>query len=85
MSSKSSPGALGALQSRLDFIGLDAAARQRLSAVTERIQHHIATALDTFYEKVTATPETAREHRRNVADIARSVGADADALRRAVT
>ena len=60
MSSKSSPGALGALQSRLDFIGLDEAARQRLNAVTEHIQHHIATALDTFYEKVAATPETAR-------------------------
>ncbi|WP_108397604.1 globin-coupled sensor protein [Devosia submarina] len=49
-----------ALQSRLDFIGLDEAAQQRLCAVTGHIQHYIATALDTFYEKVAATPETAR-------------------------
>jgi methyl-accepting chemotaxis protein len=49
-----------ALRSRLDFIGLDEAAQRRLCAVTGHIQHYIAAALDSFYEKVGATPETAR-------------------------
>ena len=48
------------LQSRLDFIGLDAAARQRQSKLQKHVDRHIATALDQFYDKIALVPEVAR-------------------------
>jgi len=47
-----------ALRERLDFIGLDDAARRRLQALSQVIEHSIAGALDAFYTRVRATPQT---------------------------
>jgi methyl-accepting chemotaxis protein len=49
-----------ALQSRLDFIGLDDAARQRLSNVQHHIDTHLPLALDKFYAKIATVPAVAR-------------------------
>lgn len=48
------------LQSRLDFIGLDDAARERQSKLQKHVDRHIAIALDRFYAKVAVVPEVAR-------------------------
>ena len=45
-----------ALQQRLDFIGIDEAARSRLRTLDATIAASIGPALDTFYGKVRATP-----------------------------
>ena len=45
------------LQERLDFVGLDGAARQRLKQMKPFIEKAISPALDTFYKAVRANPE----------------------------
>jgi methyl-accepting chemotaxis protein len=47
------------LDARLDFLGLDEKARQQLRALAPSIGKNIGAALDVFYKKVRATPETA--------------------------
>jgi len=49
-----------ALRERLDFIGIDNAARERLRALKGVIAQAIDGALDEFYAKVRVTPQTAR-------------------------
>ena len=49
-----------ALAKRLDFIGLDAEALDVLRGLGPTIRTHVGAALDVFYQKVRATPETAR-------------------------
>ena len=44
------------LQSRLDFIGLDEAARARLASVQGTIDAHLEPALDRFYSKIATVP-----------------------------
>ncbi len=46
------------LNERLDFIGLDPPARQALSRLQPLIEKSIGAALDAFYGKVKATPQT---------------------------
>ncbi len=46
------------LTERLDFIGMDQQARAALSGLQPLIQKSIGTALEAFYDKVKATPET---------------------------
>ena len=48
------------LQSRLDFIGLDATSRQRQAKVQQHIDKHLSVALDKFYAKVATVPAVAR-------------------------
>ncbi len=48
------------LSERLDFIGLDTAARERLMSVHGLIAKHLPPALDGLYEKISAAPEAAR-------------------------
>jgi methyl-accepting chemotaxis protein len=48
-----------ALEERLDFIGIDAAARDRLRGLKDVIAASIDGALDEFYTKVRVTPQTA--------------------------
>jgi methyl-accepting chemotaxis protein len=48
------------LQSRLDFIGLDDAARKRLSNVHGALDKHLPLALDKFYSKIKTVPAVAR-------------------------
>ncbi|HTM76452.1 MAG TPA: protoglobin domain-containing protein, partial [Devosia sp.] len=45
-----------ALQSRLDFIGLDQAARERLASVQPSVDANLPAALDKFYDKLRAEP-----------------------------
>ncbi|MDB5586661.1 MAG: globin-coupled sensor protein, partial [Devosia sp.] len=47
------------LQSRLDFIGLDAAARARLAQSQPHISKHLEPALSAFYDKLAAVPAVA--------------------------
>ena len=49
-----------ALAERLEFIGIDEAARHRLRSLQEVIAASIDGALDTFYARVRVTPQTAR-------------------------
>jgi len=49
-----------ALSARLDFVGLDQAARETLRSVSPVIMEALGTALDRFYDKVRRTPETVR-------------------------
>jgi methyl-accepting chemotaxis protein len=44
------------LQTRLDFIGLDEGARQRLTSVQAHLDKHLPLALDKFYAKVRTVP-----------------------------
>ncbi|WP_232846590.1 globin-coupled sensor protein [Devosia beringensis] len=44
------------LQDRLDFIGLDDAARNRLSGVQGAVDKHLSNALDKFYAKIRTVP-----------------------------
>jgi len=46
------------LKTRLDFIGMDAATRDTLARLRPLIQQAIGPALDLFYQKIKATPET---------------------------
>ena len=48
------------LQDRLDFIGLDDAARQRLSSVQAHVDKHLPLALSKFYTKISGVPAVAR-------------------------
>lgn len=48
------------LQARLDFIGLDQDARERLSGVQKHIDKHLPLALDKFYAKIRTVPDAAR-------------------------
>jgi len=48
------------LQSRLDFIGLDEAARTQLSRARPSIEKHLETALDLFYAKIGTVPAVRR-------------------------
>jgi methyl-accepting chemotaxis protein len=48
------------LQSRLDFIGLDAETRARLASVQVHAASHLDPALDKFYAKVATVPSVAR-------------------------
>ena len=48
------------LQGRLDFIGLDQAARQRLSDVQAHVDKHLPLALDNFYARIALVPEVAK-------------------------
>ncbi len=49
-----------ALDKRLAFMGIDAAARTRLQQLKPLVEKTIGQALNIFYEKVRATPETRR-------------------------
>jgi methyl-accepting chemotaxis protein len=49
----------GALEARLEFLGLDKAARNTLRTLAPTVRANIGAALDTFYKKVRSTPETA--------------------------
>ena len=51
---------MAALRERLDFIGIDAAAKERLKSLKGVIVSSIGGALDQFYTKVRATPQTSR-------------------------
>jgi methyl-accepting chemotaxis protein len=51
---------MAALRERLDFIGIDNEARERLKSLKGVIAGSIGTALDAFYSKVRATPQTAK-------------------------
>jgi len=46
------------LKNRLDFIGMDASARETLIRLQPLIQQALGPALDFFYDKIKATPET---------------------------
>jgi len=48
------------LQSRLDFIGLDDAARQRQARLKGHVDKHLGPALDKFYARVATVPEVAK-------------------------
>lgn len=48
-----------ALRERLEFIGIDAAARERLKSLKSLIGKSVGAALDEFYDKVRKTPQTA--------------------------
>ncbi|MEO5807931.1 methyl-accepting chemotaxis protein [Devosia sp.] len=48
------------LQGRLDFIGLDEAALQRLESVQVHVDKHLPLALDKFYAKISRIPVVAR-------------------------
>ena len=48
------------LQARLDFLGLDAAARDRLAAARPSVDNHLEPALDRFYDILATVPEAAR-------------------------
>ena len=52
--------AQNSLQTRLDFIGLDQAARERLAGVQRHIDTHLPLALDKFYAKIAQVPAVAR-------------------------
>jgi methyl-accepting chemotaxis protein len=47
------------LQSRLDFVGLDESARQRLAAASASINTHLEPALSRFYSKLVSEPAVA--------------------------
>jgi len=51
---------MAALKERLDFIGIDTAAKERLRSLKSVIASSIGAGLDEFYTKVRATPQTAR-------------------------
>lgn len=59
MDQATEPSSSQTLQDRLDFIGIDDAARQRLQSLSSIVERSIGPALDTFYTKVRETPETA--------------------------
>ncbi|GGA62751.1 globin-coupled sensor protein [Pelagibacterium lentulum] len=48
------------LQTRLDFIGLDAAAVSRLQKIQKQVDLHLPKALDRFYDKIATVPDVAR-------------------------
>ncbi|WP_404405324.1 methyl-accepting chemotaxis protein [Pelagibacterium halotolerans] len=48
------------LQTRLDFIGLDAAGLSRLNKIQKQVDVHLPKALDRFYDKIATVPEVAR-------------------------
>ncbi len=48
------------LQGRLDFIGLDDAARKRLASIQTHVDKHLPLALDKFYAKVSKVPAVAK-------------------------
>lgn len=48
------------LEHRLDFLGLDAPAKELLRSLQPLVSQNIVQALDVFYKKVRTTPETAR-------------------------
>ena len=52
--------AQNSLQTRLDFIGLDAAAREQLASVQRHIDTHLPLALDKFYAKIAKVPAVAK-------------------------
>ncbi|WP_338721201.1 methyl-accepting chemotaxis protein [Devosia sp. XK-2] len=54
------PGSSDILQSRLDFIGLDEAARARLAAIQPSIETHLEPALSRFYAKIGTVPAVSR-------------------------
>ncbi|ODT71059.1 MAG: hypothetical protein ABS75_10025 [Pelagibacterium sp. SCN 63-23] len=45
------------LQARLDFLGLDAAARDRLAAAKSHVEAHLEPALTRFYARIAQVPE----------------------------
>ncbi|KKB85287.1 hypothetical protein VW29_06965 [Devosia limi DSM 17137] len=47
---------IDALQSRLDFIGMDQSARDRLARVQAHVDRHLPLALDKFYAKISGVP-----------------------------
>ena len=47
------------LEKRLNFIGIDSATRNNLRELGPSLSRHLGPALDTFYEKVRQTPDTA--------------------------
>ena len=51
---------IAALGERLEFIGIDAAARERLKSLQGVIASALDAALDRFYDKVHSTPQTRR-------------------------
>src|SRR5687768_1127845 len=52
--------ALPNIKQRLDFMGLDVAAREQISLLGDVLARELPKALDTFYAKVKVTPETNR-------------------------
>ncbi|WMT87728.1 methyl-accepting chemotaxis protein [Pelagibacterium sp. 26DY04] len=57
--SSSTPSA-SPMAERLDFIGFDAAAAERLARISPSIMRHIGPALTRFYDSVEETPQVAR-------------------------
>lgn len=51
--------AAASLQTRLDFIGLDAEALKRLGSVQQYVDKHLPIALDLFYKKIATVPKVA--------------------------
>ncbi|WP_332718801.1 methyl-accepting chemotaxis protein [Pelagibacterium mangrovi] len=60
MSAPSTPQPDGPMTERLDFIGFDAAAMQRLARVSPSIMRHIGPAMTRFYDRVEETPQVSR-------------------------
>lgn len=60
MNSPLIPQSQDPMAERLDFIGFDAAAAQRLARVSPSIMRHIGPALSRFYDRVEETPQVAR-------------------------
>ncbi len=52
--------AMESLRTRMDFLGLDAGALERLHSVEKHIDTHLPVALDRFYEKLDTVPQIAR-------------------------
>lgn len=48
------------LQTRMDFIGLDAAAIERLLLLQKHVDRHLPSALEKFYDKLKTVPEVSR-------------------------
>ncbi|MDR3472536.1 MAG: methyl-accepting chemotaxis protein [Devosia sp.] len=69
------------LESRLQFIGLDAEARKHLEAVQGAIETHLPVALERFYKKLGGVPQVARFF-SGAGQMARAQGKQVDHWRR---
>ncbi len=58
--SDKSANAAASLQTRLDFIGLDAGALKRLGSVQQYVDKHLPIALDLFYKKIATVPQVSK-------------------------
>jgi methyl-accepting chemotaxis protein len=58
--SNQTESAASSLQTRLDFIGLDAGALQRLRDVQKYVEKHLPIALGIFYQKIATVPQVSK-------------------------